>query len=91
MRSSSMPLRPMRSMRRQAGLRCRHVVVSFDGTVTEPCAWRVVVDFKDMGMQEVEHMTKLQPKGGICSRSGALPARRSTMPSFRHRRRCRQA
>src|SRR5882672_497289 len=40
------------------------VVVSFDGTVTEPCAWRVVVDFKDMGMQEVEHMTKLQPKGG---------------------------
>jgi ribose transport system substrate-binding protein len=40
------------------------VVVSFDGTVTEPCAWRVVVDFKDMGLQEVEHMAKLQPKGG---------------------------
>src|ERR1022692_1312355 len=30
------------------------VVVSFDGIVTEPCAWRVVVDFKDMGKQEVE-------------------------------------
>jgi ribose transport system substrate-binding protein len=40
------------------------VVVSFDGIVTEPCAWRVVVDFKDMGLQEVEQMVKLQPKGG---------------------------
>jgi ribose transport system substrate-binding protein len=40
------------------------VVVSFDGIVTEPCAWRVVVDFKDMGKQEVEHMAKFQPKGG---------------------------
>jgi ribose transport system substrate-binding protein len=40
------------------------VVVSFDGIVTEPCAWRVVVDFKDMGRQEVEHMAKFQPEGG---------------------------
>jgi ribose transport system substrate-binding protein len=40
------------------------VVVSFDGIVTEPCAYRVVVDFKDMGKQEVEQMLKLQPKGG---------------------------
>jgi len=40
------------------------VVVSFDGVVTAPCAWRVVVDFKDMGRQEVEHMAKFQPKGG---------------------------
>src|SRR4029453_3457262 len=39
-------------------------VVSFDGIVTEPCAWRVVVDFKDMGRQEVEQMAKFQPKGG---------------------------
>jgi len=39
-------------------------VVSFDGIVTEPCAWRVVVDFKDMGKQEVEQMAKFQPKGG---------------------------
>ena len=39
-------------------------VVSFDGIVTEPCAYRVVVDFKDMGEQEVEHMAKFQPKGG---------------------------
>jgi ribose transport system substrate-binding protein len=40
------------------------VVVSFDGIVTEPCAWRVVVDYRDMGEQEVEHMAKFQPKGG---------------------------
>src|SRR5580658_7947117 len=40
------------------------VVVSFDGVVTEPCAYRVVVDFKDYGKQEVENMAKFQPKGG---------------------------
>src|SRR6266478_1974684 len=40
------------------------VVVSFDGIVTEPCAWRIVVDFQDMGKQEVEQMAKFQPKGG---------------------------
>ncbi len=40
------------------------VVVSFDGIVTAPCAWRVVVDFKDMGKQEVEQMANFQPNGG---------------------------
>ncbi|MES1151869.1 MAG: substrate-binding domain-containing protein [Dongia sp.] len=40
------------------------VVVSFDGIVTEPCAYRVVVDFKSMGKEEVEQMAKFQPKGG---------------------------
>ena len=40
------------------------VVVSFDGIVSEPCAYRVVVDFEDMGKQEVEQMAKFQPKGG---------------------------
>ena len=40
------------------------IVVSFDGIVTAPCAWRVVVDFKDMGKQEVEQMAKFQPNGG---------------------------
>ena len=40
------------------------VVVSFDGIVTEPCAWRVVIDFKDYGEQEVEHLAKWLPKGG---------------------------
>ena len=39
------------------------VVVSFDGIVTEPCAWRVVVDFKDMGKQEVEQMAKIPAQG----------------------------
>jgi ribose transport system substrate-binding protein len=40
------------------------VVVSFDGIVTAPCAWRVVVDYKALGTQEVAEMAKLQPKGG---------------------------
>src|ERR1700677_972758 len=40
------------------------VVVSFDGIVTEPCAYRVVVDFKDMGKEEVAQMAKFQHKGG---------------------------
>jgi len=39
-------------------------VVSFDGIVTEPCAYRVVVDFKAMGKAEVDQMAKFQPKGG---------------------------
>src|ERR1700720_1677669 len=38
--------------------------VSFEGIVTEPGAWRVVVDFKDYGEQEVEHLAKWLPKGG---------------------------
>ena len=58
------------------------VVVSFDGIVTEPCAWRVVVDFKDMGQQEVEQMAKFQPKGGNLSRFAALPGPPSTRPSM---------
>src|SRR4051794_32090080 len=40
------------------------VVVSFDGIVTEPCAWRVVVDFKDMGEKEVDFVASRLPKGG---------------------------
>jgi ribose transport system substrate-binding protein len=40
------------------------VVVSFDGIVTEPCAWRVVIDYKDYGEQEVEHLAKWLPNGG---------------------------
>ena len=40
------------------------VVVSFDGIVTEPGAYRVVVDFKDYGQQEVEHLAGWLPKGG---------------------------
>ena len=40
------------------------VVVSFDGIVTEPCAYRVAVDFKAMGHAESTTMAKFQPKGG---------------------------
>jgi ribose transport system substrate-binding protein len=40
------------------------VVVSFDGLVTEPCAYRVTVDYRGLGRQEVEQMAKLHPNGG---------------------------
>uniref|UniRef100_UPI003101A6A5 ABC transporter substrate-binding protein n=1 Tax=Neorhizobium sp. EC2-8 TaxID=3129230 RepID=UPI003101A6A5 len=39
-------------------------VVSFDGIVTEPCAWRIAVDFKAMGESQVEYLAKKMPKGG---------------------------
>lgn len=32
------------------------VVVSFDGIVTEPCAYRIAVDFKAMGKLEVDYL-----------------------------------
>jgi ribose transport system substrate-binding protein len=40
------------------------IVVSFDGIVTEPCAWRIAVDFKAMGASEVEYLAKKLPEGG---------------------------
>lgn len=40
------------------------VVVSFDGIVTEPCAWRIAVDFKEMGRSQVEYLSKKMPNGG---------------------------
>jgi ribose transport system substrate-binding protein len=39
-------------------------VVSFDGIVTEPCAWRVAVDFKKMGRVEIDYLAKRMPAGG---------------------------
>ncbi|MFL5336428.1 MAG: substrate-binding domain-containing protein, partial [Geminicoccaceae bacterium] len=39
-------------------------VVSFDGIVTEPCAWRIAVDFKQMGKDEVLYLAKQMPQGG---------------------------
>ncbi|MBP2550743.1 ribose transport system substrate-binding protein [Neorhizobium galegae] len=39
-------------------------VVSFDGIVTEPCAWRIAVNFKEMGASQVEYLAKKLPKGG---------------------------
>lgn len=40
------------------------VVVSFDGIVTEPCAYRVVVDFRTMGEKQVDFLAGQLPKGG---------------------------
>lgn len=39
-------------------------VVSFDGVVTEPCAWRIAVDFKSMGESQVDFLAKKYPNGG---------------------------
>ena len=40
------------------------IVVSFDGIVTAPCAWRIAVDFKAMGKSEVEYLAQKMPEGG---------------------------
>ena len=39
-------------------------VVSFDGVVTEPCAWRIAVNFKQMGKDEVIYLADKLPDGG---------------------------
>ncbi len=39
-------------------------VVSFDGVVTEPCAWRIAVDFKKMGADQLEYLAGRLPEGG---------------------------
>src|ERR1700730_8484448 len=41
------------------------VVVSFDGIVTEPSAWPVVVDFKDYGKQEVVQLARWVKGGNL--------------------------
>src|SRR5687767_2597916 len=40
------------------------IVVSFDGIVTEPCAWRIAVNFKQMGKDEVIYLAEKLPEGG---------------------------
>ncbi|TNC61509.1 ABC transporter substrate-binding protein [Rubellimicrobium roseum] len=40
------------------------VVVSFDGIVTEPCAYRIAVDFREMGRKQVEYLSGRLPEGG---------------------------
>ena len=40
------------------------VVVSFDGIVTEPCAYRIAVDFKGMGAVQLDYLADRLPKGG---------------------------
>ena len=39
-------------------------VVSFDGIVTEPCAWRIAVDFKKMGAIQLDYLAEKIPDGG---------------------------
>lgn len=39
-------------------------VVSFDGVVTEPCAWRIAVDFKEMGRSQLEYLAGKMSDGG---------------------------
>ena len=37
------------------------VVVSFDGIVTEPCAWRIAIDFEGMGKAQMDYLaTRMQ-------------------------------
>lgn len=40
------------------------VVVSFDGIVTEPCAYRIAVDFKAMGAIQIDYLAERMPDGG---------------------------
>lgn len=40
------------------------IVVSFDGIVTEPCAWRIAVDFQQMGRDQVSYLAERLPEGG---------------------------
>jgi ribose transport system substrate-binding protein len=40
------------------------IVVSFDGTVSEPCAWRVAVDYKQLGQQQLDYLAGRLPEGG---------------------------
>ncbi len=39
-------------------------VVSFDGVVTEPCAWRIAVDFAKMGEVQLDYLAKRMSGGG---------------------------
>ncbi len=39
-------------------------VISFDGIVTEPCAWRIAVDFKQLGSDQVKYLAERYPDGG---------------------------
>lgn len=41
------------------------VVVSFDGIVTEPCAWRIAVDFHQMGKDEVLYLSDRLDGGNL--------------------------
>ena len=48
-------------------------VVSFDGVVTEPCAWRIAVDFKKMGSDQIAYLAERYPDGGKLLEIRGLP------------------
>lgn len=39
-------------------------VISFDGIVTAPCAWRIAIDFKQMGKEQLVYLAEHMPDGG---------------------------
>ncbi|MCW5236293.1 ABC transporter substrate-binding protein [Verminephrobacter eiseniae] len=41
------------------------VVVSFDGIVNEPCAWRIAVDFKQLGQMQIDYFASRGLKGNL--------------------------
>ncbi len=41
------------------------VVVSFDGIVTEPCAYRIAVDFKQLGEMQIDYFASRGLKGNL--------------------------
>lgn len=41
------------------------VVVSFDGVVTEPCAYRIAVDFKQLGAMQIDYFASRGIKGNL--------------------------
>jgi len=41
------------------------VVVSFDGIVTEPCAYRIAVDFKKLGEMQIDYFASRGLKGNL--------------------------
>lgn len=41
------------------------IVVSFDGIVDEPCAWRIAVDFKKMGEVQVDYLAEKGKSGNL--------------------------
>lgn len=40
------------------------VVVSFDGIVTEPCAYKIAVDFRKLGSMQLDYLKTRLPAGG---------------------------
>lgn len=40
------------------------IVVSFDGTVSEPCAYRISMDFKQTGIEQMDYLSERFPQGG---------------------------